>query len=137
MVTCPYCSGMAKMVSGAVIYPHRQDLREKLFYLCKPCNAYVGCHPNTDKPLGRLANAELRKAKMDAHMLFDPLWQGSKRQKYKRRGEAYKWLAEQLGMPQHECHIGMMDVADCKRVIEVCRKANLKFTGEKNESHTR
>lgn len=116
VLLCPYCGAKAKMVKGNVIYPHRRDLYEKLFYLCKPCDAYVGCHPGTINPLGRLANAELRKAKNGAHAVFDPKWRegGMKRQ------HAYKWLSEQLGISREECHIGMMDVDLCRRVVEVC-----------------
>lgn len=105
------------MVKGEVIYPHRRDLYEKPFYLCAPCDAYVGCHPGTINPLGRLANAELRRAKKAAHAAFDPKWRegGMKRQ------QAYKWLSEQLGITREECHIGMMDVDLCRRVVEVCK----------------
>lgn len=60
--TCPYCGKDSVLVNGHVIYPHRPDLLEKKFYWCKPCDAYVGCHPGTANPLGRLANAELRRA---------------------------------------------------------------------------
>lgn len=98
------------------MYPHRPDLHDKRFYRCAPCAAWVGCHPGSANPLGRLANAELRKAKSAAHTAFDPLWK-SKRM---RRKEAYGWLAERLGVKKNECHIGMFDVADCKRVVEIC-----------------
>lgn len=119
MINCPYCGKQAHLVGGSVIYPHRKDLYEKTFYQCKPCNAYVGCHPGTVNPLGRLANAELRKAKMAAHAAFDPLWKTG----IKKRGSAYAWLQEALGIDKKDCHIGMMDVAMCNRVVEVC-KAN-------------
>jgi hypothetical protein len=35
----------------------------------------VGCHKGTTKPLGRLADAELREWKKRAHAAFDPVWQ--------------------------------------------------------------
>jgi hypothetical protein len=116
LMICPYCQNVAELVTGADVYPHRPDLHHKFIYRCAPCDALVGCHPGTKKPLGRLANAELRKAKQAAHAAFDPLWQsgGMKRQ------AAYGWLAGQLGIDRQECHIGMMDVAMCKRVVEVC-----------------
>ena len=113
---CDYCGNSAALVDGSVIYPHRPDLYHKWFYRCEPCGAFVGCHPNTKSALGRLANAELRKAKMAAHAAFDPIWKSGK----KRRGSAYAWLADQLGIKQQDCHIGMFDVATCKRVIEIC-----------------
>lgn len=95
---CPYCDKNAKLVTGKEIYPHRTDLYGKFFWLCADCDAYVGCHPVTkhnkcaSNPLGRLANAELRKAKMKAHASFDPIWKSG----CKSRADAYKWLAESL-----------------------------------------
>jgi hypothetical protein len=113
MINCPYCLKPAKLVGGNVIYPHRHDLFDKKFYLCSPCNAYVGCHPGTDKPLGRLADKELREAKSAAHRVFDPLWKSKKM----KRSHAYGLLAGKLGISKAKCHIGMFDVETCKRVV--------------------
>lgn len=116
---CPYCHQPSKRVSGADIYPHRPDLAHKVFYQCAPCDAYVGCHPNTTVPLGRLANAELRAAKMKAHAAFDPIWQS----KRKTRTEAYDWLSKKLGIVRQYCHIGMFNVEQCELVVVACREA--------------
>lgn len=116
--TCPYCGQPSKLVGGEVIYPHRPDLYDKQFYRCEPCDAYVGCHGKTKKPLGRLANAGLRKLKMAAHRSFDRLWKDGEM----GRSDAYAWLAEQLDIPGDECHIGMFDEARCKQVIVACNR---------------
>lgn len=116
---CPYCNESAQLVSGEVIYPRLPRLHGKWFYLCAPCDARVGCHPNTTKPLGRLANAELRAAKQAAHAAFDPLWESGE----VKRKDAYGWLAEQLGIENGKCHIGYMDVETCRRVVQVCKSA--------------
>lgn len=113
---CAYCGNDARLVTGDHIYPHRPDLYHKHFYECIPCDAYVGCHPGTTNPLGRLANAELRKAKSAAHAAFDPIWKSGRM----RRGSAYAWLCDKLQIPKDECHIGMMDVGMCRRVVEIC-----------------
>ena len=115
---CPYCGKPSALVHGDAVYPHRTDLYEKNFYLCYPCDAYVGCHPGTTKPLGRLANAELRKAKNAAHAAFDPMWRDGRQ----KRKAAYKWLAVQLGVAVNDCHIGEFDVEACQRVVEECKK---------------
>lgn len=120
---CPYCENKAEGVDGSVIYPHRKDLHSKWFYRCAPCDAYVGCHPYTRNPLGRLANAELRKFKSLAHRAFDPLWKKGEM----TRSEAYKALATEMDIPKKECHIGMFDVVQCKRVIAICLNGNLKM----------
>ena len=121
---CPYCDSPSKLVGGDVIYPHRPDLSGKKFYHCDPCGAWVGCHPKSTRALGRLANVVLREAKRQAHAAFDPLWKAKIKRhgvpKWEARGAGYAWLAKQLGISADDCHIGMMDEAMCRRVIEVC-----------------
>lgn len=121
---CPYCGQSALFVSGSLVYPHRPDLAGKRFWACPPCDAYVGCHEGTDKPLGRLADADLRKAKMDAHAAFDPFWRGRM-----SRGRAYKWLATALGIDRRDCHIGMFDDFQCREVVRVVRRAEAESVG--------
>jgi hypothetical protein len=116
-VRCEYCRGHAELVGGSAIYPHRPDLDRLRFWRCAPCDAYVGCHPGTENPLGRLANAELRAAKIRAHDAFDPLWKSRKI----RRSEAYRRLAKHLGIDDRDCHIGMFDVETCARVVAFAR----------------
>ena len=112
-VVCPYCSGRAEYTDSAEVYRGRSY---GMIWLCRPCFAYVGCHKGGDKPLGRLANAELRAWKQKAHRAFDPMWKGKKTS----RGQAYLWLAEKLQIDRADCHIGMFDVEACKRVVELC-----------------
>jgi hypothetical protein len=137
-VTCPYCSRLARQVGGAAIYPNRADLAAKLYWHCASCDAYVGTHPD-GSPLGRLANAPLRKAKIATHNAFDPLWQplDAQRAAYPEerrpnkklqgvmRGRAYAWLAEQMGIDRDACHIGNFDEAQCARAAELIGKAAL------------
>ncbi len=118
MITCSYCGGKSELVDGSVIYPHRPDLARKWFYLCRPCQAYVGCHPKTKNPLGRLANAELRKMKSAAHAAFDPIWRDGQM----KRKEAYLALAKAMNLNTDDCHIGMFDTKQCNQVIEICEK---------------
>lgn len=126
-VTCPYCGGSAQFVRNSAEFYHGRDFGP--LYVCRPCDARVGCHPGTEKPLGRLANAELRAAKMRAHAAFDPLWKRKAalgKNRYQRkaaRSLGYRWLAGQLGIDHKECHIGMFDVETCNRVVEVVRSA--------------
>lgn len=122
---CPYCFKPAELVGGSTIYPHRPDLFGLKFWNCSACDAYVGCHKKgawiTERkqhsdgtlPLGRLANAELRRVKGWAHDAFDPLWRNG----IMSRRDAYAWLAGRLGIQTQDCHIGMFDVAQCRSVI--------------------
>jgi hypothetical protein len=111
---CQYCKQPAQLVGGDVIYPHRPDLAGKKFWNCAPCGAYVGCHPGTTHQLGLLAKAELRTLKSRVHAAFDPIW----RSKQKRRSEAYRWLAEGIGIPARECHVGMFTEDRCRAALK-------------------
>ncbi|ARK86093.1 zinc-finger-containing protein [Burkholderia pseudomallei] len=120
---CRYCEQPAKLVRlGDSGYPYQRDYGP--IWICAPCQAWVGCHPGTTKPLGGLANAELREWKMKAHAAFDPLWQAKTRRdgcsKSHARKAGYRWLSQQLGIPFKLTHIGYMSVQECKRVVEVC-----------------
>lgn len=115
-LTCPYCGATAVLVTGREVYPHRPDLYGKAFWRCGPCDAWVGCYPGTTNPMGRLADAELRRAKQNAHAAFDPLW---RRGVYPSRTAAYQWLASQLGIHPRDCHIGMFDAPRCLEVTRL------------------
>jgi hypothetical protein len=121
---CPYCKSRANLVTGLKIYPHRKDLSDKFFYLCQPCDAYVGCHPRSKTPLGTLANGSLRKLRAYAHEFFDPLW---KNKIFKTRTKAYKWLSEQMGTTIDDTHIAMFNEEQCKKVIEKVREYKYKL----------
>lgn len=117
-IKCSYCGRPAALVSGSVVYPHRPDLAEKRFYHCAACAAWVGCHPGTTKPLGTLADAKTRQARLVAHAYFDPIWKHGKM----RRKDAYAWLAKELGIPVRECHISWFSAKRCRQVVAICAK---------------
>lgn len=114
-VYCDYCGRRAELVSSKTIYG--RDYGHKV-WLCRRCMAYVGCRKGTDKPLGRLANAELRYWKRAAHEAFDPIWQYGRFRGH--RSTAYAWLAQKMNLPIEKTHIGMFEVDDCKRAIRIC-----------------
>lgn len=117
-VICDYCNIATRLAKGSEIYPHRPDLSSLNFYLCDSCGAYVGCHKNGDgkRPLGRVANEKLRKAKSKAHAAFDPIWKSGKM----TRGAAYSALAKSMGIYKEQCHIGMFNVEQCEYVVAWC-----------------
>ena len=109
---CPYC------------LKHSTYIESKRIYRCDPCDSQVGVHKHNNKPLGTLANAELREARKNAHAHFDPLWT----YKMKRdslstsqaRKSAYKWLADKMGIEVEKCHIGEFNIEQCNEVIKHC-----------------
>jgi hypothetical protein len=119
-VYCDYCGRKAEYVDSKVVYGRSYGM----IYLCRNCMAYVGVHKGTDKPLGRLANAELRYWKKAAHAAFDPLWKYGRFKGY--RNAAYGWLSEQMELPVDKTHIGMFDVAQCKKAVQICHSERRK-----------
>ena len=68
--------------------------------------------------LGRLANAELREAKHQAHEAFDRLW----KEKVISRHKAYRLLSDELNIEPEYAHIGMLDADDCREVVRIFTK---------------
>ena len=106
---CPYCQKEAKWIPNEQVY----GLRFGKSYMCWYCfedDAYVGCHENSKRPLGTMANKELRKWRMEAHKVIDPLWKSKKFS----RAKVYKTLKDVFG---YEVHVGESDIETCKEII--------------------
>jgi len=135
MLKCPYCGGKALLRSSLEIY--RDDYG--YVYVCENypnCNSYVGTHKKTLKPLGRLANEELRKLKITAHLYFDTLWKHREKQGFSNsRTMAYKWLSEQLKININDTHIGYFDKETTEKVIRLCKSYYTKINKVKSEGN--
>lgn len=120
-MTCPYCEQPAVLASSTEVYGGRDY---GAIWLCRPCGAWVGVHRNSlgYAPLGRLANAELRRLKMQAHAAFDPIWKNDPNPG-QARARAYQWLGERMGLKKDRMHIGKLDEAQCRRVVDLCNTA--------------
>lgn len=117
-IKCDYCGRDAELVGGKEVYPYRIDLVAKSFWKCAPCKAWVGCHPGTVQPLGRLADTKLRLLRSDVHAVFDPIWKSGQM----TRNEAYAQLAKELGIASQNCHIGMFDIDTCRSALLAAKK---------------
>ena len=115
-VICPYCGEPTALVDSAEVYGRSFGM----IWLCRPCQAYVGTHGNSEghKPLGTPANAHLRKYRTQAHAAFDPLWKSGRM----TREKAYKVLRRVLQVSREQGHIGMLDIEQCKRLIEALKE---------------
>lgn len=60
--------------------------------------------------------SELAKARVQAHAAFDTKWKSGAMS----RSNAYSWLARQMGLPKHECHMLQFSIEQCERVIAIC-----------------
>lgn len=112
---CPYCGRETELIDSAEVY---HGTSYGWMYMCRPCNAYVGCYAGTTNSFGRLANAELRSLKSQAHDVFDQIWKSG----LMSRTEAYEWLSEQLNTPKELTHIGMFNEETCKKVVRICNE---------------
>ena len=117
---CPYCNNKAKLVSGAIIYPHRRDLAKLNFWSCESCEAYVGCHklnkkwsPEGTIPLGTLANAKLRAIRSKVHKALDPHWQYTKL----TRKACYAKLAKDMHLTAEQGHVGLFTMGQCAQAL--------------------
>lgn len=117
---CRYCGGIIKLVPAQAVYggsAQRLGMTDEHIYQCQNCNARVGCHKGTTRPLGNVANEVLRLKRMETHRIFDAHW----KRRHMTRTEAYRWLAEELCLPKGHAHIGGFEMDQCQRVIDLCR----------------
>lgn len=117
---CRYCGGVIRLVRAERIYGEKSARRLGLIgeyiYQCQNCNARVGCHKGTDRPLGDVANEALRLKRIETHHVFDAFW----RSQHMTRTGAYRWLSQQMRLPAKLAHIGGFEMDQCQEVIDMC-----------------
>lgn len=122
--TCHYCSGPVVLAANSEVYGGRSFGDWPYVYLCRFCSAYVGLHPDTDLPLGFVADDVTREARKEAKRAFQRmtimLFSHYKRD---ARERAYDWLSFAMGIPRHETHFGWFDFERCEKAREVCGDA--------------
>lgn len=115
--TCHMCNNPVRLARNRVIY-NGQDYGDWPFvYYCTGCDAYVGLHPNTDLPLGTLADRETRKERKKAKANFNRMMH---RICYGNRTQAYDLLAREMRIDRRLCHFGFFDqsqAAIAKRIL--------------------
>lgn len=111
---CPFCDKPAEWVANEAIYGRRYG-KSYMMWWCKPCDAYVGCHNNTQQPFGSMANRPMREWRKKTHALLDPIWKSGEVD----RREVYRRLSKYLG---YSVHVGEASVEDCKRIMEAIPK---------------
>lgn len=85
---------------------------------------YPGCHGNhladaRGVPVGVPADQETRRMRTEAHRHFDPLHRGRGSLMTERR--ARQWMAEVMGIPEEDAHIGLFTADECRRLIREIR----------------
>lgn len=110
---CNYCNKEAEWVDNKEIYGKSYGKSHKI-WLCRPCDAYVGCHQNSKRPFGTLANRELRSKRIIAKTLFKNKYIA----KYGIKN-AYVKLSNDLKIKEKDCHFGMFDIEMCNKFINI------------------
>lgn len=117
---CSYCKKQARFCENKEIYGRNYG-KSYMCYYCQDCDARVGVHNNrADKPLGTMANKELRHLRVKVHSIIDPLWKSGKM----KRKQVYKLLEDTFG---RKIHIGESDEKTCLEIIKIYGKTNKNF----------
>lgn len=115
----------AKIVTGSMVYPNNKRVAFDRFWMCNHCKNFVGCHKNANKnqlrPLGVIANKQLKSIRMQIHDIIDPIW----REEKLKRGEVYALISQELGYQFHAGELRSIDEA--KRVFEVVENINKNY----------
>ena len=121
-IKCPYCHANATLRPASVVYGFNRRSRGKFLYLCDrwpACDAYVSAHDQTHRPMGTLANGDLRHKRILAHRALLQLQQSRNMEKW----EVYIWLQAKLGLNEQQTHIGQFSDWMCDEVIRLCNQA--------------
>ena len=111
--TCNICGGKVIFTDNSVVYGRKYGSGK--CYLCTQCGAYVGTHkPHPDAALGLLADKEMRQLKIACHDIFDQLWSN-----HSERNQAYKKLAEEMGIEFSECHFGYFTISQLNTAYQI------------------
>lgn len=119
-IKCPYCGSQAFLRPASVLDKHGGAYDGEKYYVCARypfCDSYVKAHRFNQMPMGTLANKALRHLRRDAHIALEKLWTDG----LMSRGEAYRWLQTQMGLPESDTHIAKFSEQRCDEVIRLCR----------------
>jgi hypothetical protein len=119
IVRC-HCGAYAALRPASVV--HGDKANAEYLFVCSrypDCDSYVGVHKNSLKPLGTLAGKELRGKRIEAHKVFNQLWESGIMKKW----QAYKWMEAKFGLNQQQAHIAKFSEYMCDELILICDQA--------------
>jgi hypothetical protein len=126
--SCVHCGNECRKTDGKEIYPHRKDLHSLVFFKCDPCDARVGAHKNSGKPLGYAANSETQRARSYVHSILDPIWKKARTRS--ARSVVYKYLSQKMGIDRKKTHVGMFDIEQCRQAWRHLKGQNIRSIRE-------
>ena len=116
---CRYCGDEVHLVRNSQIYNGRSYGDWPYAYLCAGCRAYVGIHPDTDIPLGTLADDKLRAARNGSKAVFHEYM----KEAGLSRTLAYQWLAQRMNIDIDKCHFGWFEHEECAAAEQAVKLA--------------
>lgn len=120
-IKCPYCGAKALLRPAGTVHSSAYRKPGDEVYVCSRypvCDSYVSAHRRTHLPMGTLADRSLRVKRIEAHKVFNRLWENG----VMTRTAAYHWLQVQLGLPPEEAHIANFSEWRCNQVIQLCNQ---------------
>lgn len=128
-VICPYCGAKAQYRPANIIFGKKPEFTGRHYYICSnwpKCDAYVAAHQADKRPMGSLANGDLRHKRLVAHRELNKLQHTSGMSKW----AVYVWLAAKMGLTSEQAHIGKFTEQQCDQAIRLCREGTRKARKE-------
>lgn len=121
VIKCPYCGAQAFLRPSSAVYGTNARPGEYLYVCSKypACDSYVGTHRKSLFPMGSLANGNLRNKRIQAHKVFDRLWQNGIMEKW----QTYQWMQAKFGLNREQAHIAKFSEYSCDQLISECEQA--------------
>ena len=121
---CDVCGAPVRLTHNSEVYG-RSVRGWPFIYCCKSesCGAYVGLHPHSLYPLGKMADKATRLARQQVHAQLDRLWKFDESLK----DDVYRWLSEITGIPPKKCHVSHFSEAQCRHAIERMQASQFKL----------
>lgn len=118
-IKCQYCGRTAVLRKAS--YVHKDASDNEYLYVCSGypnCDAYVGVHAGTRLPKGTLADANLRRKRIETHQVFDAIWTNG----ILSKKDAYRWMRDTFCLSTAQAHIGHFSHYLCDRLIDESHK---------------
>ena len=116
---CPYCKRPGVLRPAAYVYGDNNLDPEKYLYVCSgypSCDSYIGAHKKSMRPMGTMADSNLRNKRIEAHRALDAIWKNG----YMTKHSTYIWLQNRLNLREKDTHIGKFSYYLCEQTIREC-----------------
>lgn len=121
-IFCPYCGSAAQLRPASTVHGEQTFSAGSYLYLCSRwpvCDSYVSAHRRNLRPMGTLANGELRHKRIVAHRELERF----RKKQGMETWAVYLWLQGALGLSEAQTHIALFSEDRCEQVISLCKKA--------------